>query len=314
MSGRAEPLVLGFGGLAADQLCLVDRLPVSDSVQYIRAHTREAGGMIGTALAAVARLGGRAACAGVVGDDEAGRSLLAALRALGIDTGRLIVDPTAATPFSVVLVEEGSGSRSIVHFRGVRDRDRVDLGGAAPEDLLAGAALLHVDASWIETAIGLARTARRRGIPVCMDAGQRQRDPRIWRLIETADYVVVPEELALALSGRSTVESAADRLLEQARATGAGRAVVVTRGGQGSYTVAAGGSSFHTPAFRVAVVDTTGAGDSFHGGLLYALGHAFGLREAVRFATAVAALNCTRLGGQSGLPTLPEVERMLAGG
>jgi sugar/nucleoside kinase (ribokinase family) len=88
--------------------------------------------------------------------------------------------------------------------------------------------------------------------------------------------------------------------------------VILTLGEQGCYAVSADGESCALPAFRVQVLDTTGAGDAFHGGLLFALARGYPLRRSVQVASGVAALSCTRLGGQSGLPGLSELTSFLA--
>lgn len=89
-------------------------------------------------------------------------------------------------------------------------------------------------------------------------------------------------------------------------------AVIQTLGERGAFVMVKDGQSFTVPSFPVRVVDTTGAGDGFHGGFVYALSRGYALREAVIFASAVAALKCTKLGGQSGLPPFKQVQGFLS--
>ena len=125
------------------------------------------------------------------------------------------------------------------------------------------------------------------------------------RLLPLCDYIVVSELFGQAVTGQYDLARAARTLQERYNGV-----VVVTAGEQGSWC-ATDDELFHTPAFAVEVVDTTGAGDVFHGGLLYALLDGRPLRGALRFASATAALKCRLPGGRAGIPTLPQVEELL---
>jgi sulfofructose kinase len=293
---------IGLGGVTVDQIGVVDHLPGPDEVLRLQEYRLEQGGMVATALAAVARLGGAAEFIGAVGDDQNGAFALRSFRRAGIRTRRVRVVPGGTSAFSFVIVDSRSGRRSIIHEPGVQRATR--LSGATPD--LTGAGFLHLDRFWIETAIEAARRAKKQGITVCLDVGHNQADPRIGELLALADYVAPSLAFARRYTGTADPAQAARRLL----APGAGT-VIQTLGDRGAFVATARGEEFTVPAFAVQVVDTTGAGDSFHGGLIFALAQGRELREAVRFAAAVAALKCTKLGGQQGLPTLEEVEALL---
>jgi sulfofructose kinase len=293
---------IGIGGVTVDQIGVVDHVPGPDEVVRLQEYRLEQGGMVATALAAVARLGGAAEFIGSVGDDQNGAFALRSFRRAGIRTRRVRVVPGGTSAFSFVIVEKHSGRRSIIHEPGVQRATR--LPGATPD--LTGARFLHLDGFWIETAIEAARQAKERGIAVSLDVGHNQAHPRIGELLALADYLVPSLAFARRYTGAEDPPEAARRLL----ATGAG-AVIQTLGERGAFAAAAGGEEFTVPAFAVQVVDTTGAGDSFHGGLIYALGQGRSFRDSVRFASAVAALKCTKLGGQQGLPSMEEVQALL---
>lgn len=296
--------VIGIGGVTVDQLGVVEHLPGPDEVVRLQDYRLEQGGMVATALAAVARLGGQAEFHGAVGDDPHGSFILRCFEGNRVLARGARVLPGGVSAFSFVLVEKGSGRRSIIHEPGVQRGTRLPDGG--PE--VTGADFLHLDGFWIETAIETAHRARASGVRVCLDVGQNQAHPRIGELLALADYLAPSLAFARRYTGLPDPRGAARALL----GTGA-RAVVQTLGDQGVFAVTARGEELDVPAFPVPAVDTTGAGDSFHGGLVFALGRGEPLRQALRFACAVAALKCTKLGGQQGLPTLGEVEALLAG-
>ncbi len=125
--------------------------------------------------------------------------------------------------------------------------------------------------------------------------------PRFPRLVPEADILIAGLGFVPALTGTSDPWEAGRAAL------GLGpRIVVQTEGAKGSYTVT-GEEEFHTPAFPVEAVDTTGAGDVFHGAYLVGLLQGWDLRRVATFASAVAAVQCTRLGGRAGIPSYPEV-------
>jgi sugar/nucleoside kinase (ribokinase family) len=88
------------------------------------------------------------------------------------------------------------------------------------------------------------------------------------------------------------------------------KAVLVTCGAHGVYIITNEGSE-HIPAFRIKPVDTTGAGDVFHGAFLFSLWKGYGLREATIFSSAVSALKCMKIGGQNGIPDFNETKKFI---
>ena len=151
-----------------------------------------------------------------------------------------------------------------------------------------------------------AELARAAGIPVVADI--EASEPQVARLMDLADHLILSWEFAAGLTYAATPDKAALALWQPGR-----QAVVITCGGQGAWTVAADdpGRAIHQPAFPVAVVDTNGCGDVFHGAYAAALVRGLPVAERVRFAAAAAGLKATRAGGQAGAPRLAEVEQFL---
>lgn len=294
-------VVSGLGQCCWDTLAEVDGYPEADSKAEALAWEEQGGGPVATALMALARLGVACRFAGVVGDDDAGGEIREALRTEGIDLTFLIVRPGCASQRAFIVVERGSGRRTIVWRRPTGAPLRPE---ELHADFLTGSSFLHLDGLMAGASLAAAREARSRGIPVMVDAGRDR--PGMRELAGIADYLVAAERFFLDLGWDGTIS----HFRELAAGTGA-PVVTVTLGKRGSLTWA-GEEPFPVPAFPVEAVDTTGAGDVFHGGYIYGILRRWGLRETVSFASALAALKCRFLGAQRGIPRLSEALSFLA--
>lgn len=299
----SEPMrsldVLCVGLANHDLLMPVEGYPPPDTKIEVLDLREQGGGPAATAAVAIARLGGRVALLAAVGDDERGKGILAELAREGVEVSFCPRSPGPSS-VSVVIVDRPAGTRTIFRYPGSAElkEEQVD------PTLVQCARVLLVDAHMPEAAREATRIAREAGVPVVLDPGEPKTG--LERLLEGADYPIPPVETALWATGETDPERAAARLLHEGA-----RAVIVTLGAEG-YVVATGEGIRRESAFRVEVVDTTGAGDAFHGGFAFALAQGSPVREAARFAAAVAALKCRKPGGRTGLPTLPEVRGLLA--
>jgi len=165
------------------------------------------------------------------------------------------------------------------------------------------ARLLHVDASDPDAAIWAARTARRAGIPVVLDADAPWAEPDA--LLAVTDFPVVSRDFAEEWGGTGDPADGLARLAERGP-----RLAVVTCGREGALAQA-GDESFASPAFAVEPADTTGAGDAFHAGFIWGVLQGWTAGQVLRVANAVAALSCTALGAQEGLPRRDELDAFL---
>lgn len=182
--------ILGLGGVTTDQIGVVDHIPSSDEVIRLQEYRLQQGGMVATALVAAARLGAETEFLGAVGDDQNGRFAVERFAAEGVGTAGVRVVPDSISAFSFILVEKVSGKRTIIHEPGVqRNRRLNDLPGD-PSAFLSGVGYLHLDGFWMDTAVALAENAKEAGIPITLDIGQNQRDPKIGTLLALADFVV----------------------------------------------------------------------------------------------------------------------------
>ena len=293
--------VVGLGCACLDFLGIVPYLPDQDDQVWMSDSTQQGGGMVSTALVTLSRLGVSTAFAGKVGNDTASRVVKEEFDRFGVDSTHLIMEPGASTPVSMILVDEPTGQRTIM-----AGGSAVDLSPSeVPAELVDTARFLHLDNTNRQAALAAARIARESGVPVVLDADTVSPPEDLEDLLRTTDYLIASRVFAEALTGLTDPAEAAKSL------AGYGSSVtVVTLGEEGSYTLA-GDRSFHTPTFPVEVVDTTGAGDVFHGAFIFGLLQEWRLEKTAEFASAVAALSCTRLGGRAGIPDLKGVERFL---
>ncbi len=286
-----------------DVLARVPYLPRPDEVFEVPAVEVHGGGPVASAMAAASRLGTACAVVGSVGDDAWGDWIAEGLADLGVDVTNLYRRAGAASPRSIVLVEGGTGRRSIMYSTGTSLRLAVD---EVPWERLRGARALHLDGVHPAAALAAARAAREAGVTVSYDGGAGPFWPGLDDLLPLVDVLIVAREFAERYTGREDVADAAHAL-----GRWGARHVVITDGARGAWSWVAGRAQ-HQPAFAVDVVDTTGAGDAFHGGYLHAYLAGDDPVGCLSFASAVGALACTRLGGRAGLPDRGEVESFLA--
>jgi sulfofructose kinase len=289
-------------GLATlDAIVEVDRMPSFEERLVASAGTLAGGGVSATAAVTLARLGVPVAFAGSVGDDDAGRAIRAGLATEGVDVS-LLRTVSGASPFTVVLVERGSGARALVPVTRPGMTIEAD---AALRTAVTCAEWVHVD----HVGYAVVRKFRTAGMTtrISIDGGNPIADLSLEGI-----SLFVPTEAQLALRYPSlNHEQAMAHALNEGAET-----VVVTRGRDGSAAAARtnDGVAFeYALAPRVDTVSTLGAGDVFHGALLAALVDARPLREALAFANAAAALSCRGLDGRSAIPSRAELDVFIAG-
>jgi sulfofructose kinase len=294
--------VVGLGYCAYDILALLPDLPNFDAVVGIHLTdlVHDGGGPVGTALATLARLGARTGYLGVLGDDREGHFLQDLFVQEGVDVTRLRVRADVGTNVCLLLVEEATARRAILCHQRVRSTDLTldDVDRA----YIQSARVLHLDGQFMPAAIRAAHWAREAGPKVCFDGNHPR--PGLDELLPLVDWLVVAEPFPAAYTGLSHPEAAARALL----ALGA-KILVITQGERGCQ-VWTDEDHFQVPGLAVQAVDTTGAGDAFHGAFIYGRLQGWNLRRVAVFANTVAALNCQTLGGRRGLPSLRQVEAL----
>jgi sugar/nucleoside kinase (ribokinase family) len=239
---------------------------------------------------------------GVLGDDREGHWLRELFIRDGVDVARLRIRADVGANVCLLLVEQGTGRRAILCHRRVGAEDLTL--EPADRDYVQAARVLHLDGQFMPAAIQAARWASEAGVKVCFDGNHPR--PGLDELLPLVDWLVAAELFPAAYTGLSDPRKAARALL-----TLGAEVLVVTQGERGC-KVWTDDEHFQVPGFQVDAIDTTGAGDAFHGGFIYGTLQGWDLQRAATFANAVAAFNCQTLGGRRGLPSLAQVEALLS--
>ena len=297
-----KPQVVGVGFAVIDYLGIVPQMPQFDDICAVGVQDWLVcgGGPVGTALVAMARLGVRVAYIGLLGDDMIGREVRHEFVREGVDVCNLRHQPGLRSPTTLVLVEARTGRRAFISFR---DSEAEMALTPADRQVIESARILHLDGWYPDRGLPAARVARDAGVQVSLDAYRiTDRTPE-W--VALTDVLIAAEPFPESFTGHSDLQQASKALLEEGP-----RLVVTTLSERGCF-VASREEAFHVPGIRVPVVDTTGAGDAFHGGFLYGLLQGWDLARTARFANVVGALTCCALGGRTSIPTVSELEQYL---
>ncbi|MBW8271194.1 PfkB family carbohydrate kinase [Caldovatus aquaticus] len=296
------PLVICLGNVVADHTFWVDEIPQPPAKSTARAYSLGPGGLAANAAIAVARLGGRAAFWGRIGDDLNGEPLAEALAAEGVDVSGLRRVKGARTPVSAVLVDR-RGERSIINFRGEGlDRDPSWL----PLAQLDRAAVLLCDPRWPEGAVAALAAARARGVPSVLDA-EKSETRILLELVPRVDHVVFSTTGLQNFAPGARPGEGLRRALAPGWRT---RVAAVTRGERSTLWMTREDRTLReTPTFRVEATNTSGAGDVFHGAYALAIAEGRDVEEAIRFASAAGALRAR----DGRTPTRAMVEALLRG-
>jgi len=288
--------IVGIGANVLDTLFRLERFPTQDTKQQAQTVTESGGGPCGTGLVAAAKLGTSCAYIGNCSSDRVGAFLRADFEKYGVSTTYMHSIPGTTGFCSCIWLADDEATRTCVYHRGTVPPTILNQEMKAA---IGNAKVLMVDGNDLEAAVEAAGIARSNGTIVLYDAGGRY--PGVERLLALTDLMIPSEEFALGYTGKSNVESAARELYERYRP----KLVVITRGKEGG--ILFDGETLQAyPAFSVEAVDTNGSGDVFHGAFAAAYVRGLTYYQCCLFASAVAALKCTRLGARSGVPCWEE--------
>ncbi len=277
--------VLCVGHASYDLVFVVDHHPLPDEKLFADSLSGCGGGPAANAAVMVAKLGMRAAFAGYLGNDLYGVKHYQEFQQHQVNVD-LIHRGDSPTPVSVVLVKP-DGHRALVNYKGdtqALPNDSIDFSTLQPRTILFDGHEPHIS-------MPLAVHAREQGIPTILDAGSVHTGTL--GLMTQVDYLVASEKFACQIAG--TPEAALKQLAELAPT------VVITMGEHGLIWQR-GSESGAMPAFKVDAIDTTGAGDAFHGAFAAALAANLSWQDILRYASAAGSLTCTMIGARPGLP------------
>ena len=286
--------MVGVGLNATDTLILIPHFPAYAGKIPFDRELLSPGGQVASALATCAKLGLRTKYIGTVGDDERGRIQLESLRDAGINLDAVEIRSNCPNQTAYILIDQSTGERTILWRREDCLRLAVE---SITEEKIACARLLHIDAHDTPAVARAGEIARRHRIPVTLDVDTIY--PGFDRVLPHVDYLIASSEFP----ARWTSEPDPFRALEMIQNEYGMRVAGMTLGSHGALARAEG-RFLYSPAFVVNCVDTTGAGDVFHGAFCYAVLQNMTLRETLEFSNAMAALNCTALGARGGISTI----------
>lgn len=312
--------IVGIGASTLDRFIVVDHFPTGREVQQAISSTTDGGGPVATALATAGKYGSRTVMIDRIGDDMVGRYILEDFQKYNVNTEGIQVDADAKSGTATILVKEKTGERAVFFERSTAPEPEFlsDYQG-----LIENASIVHINGRHrhlMRTAIDIARQS---GTIISLDGGAQRYDDDMKPITESSHVVIVARDYAEKYTGTTNLEEAC-RIIHDRGALIAG----VTDGANGSYFVWPDGTAYRCHPFpQEYVVDTTGAGDSFHGAflsklaasirrvyashdesvqpidILRALEHKQ-LESAAIFASAVSALNTQNIGGRTALPSL----------
>ena len=327
--------IVGIGSSTLDRFIVVDHFPTGREVQEAISSTTDGGGPVATALATAGKYGSRTVMIDRIGDDMVGRYILEDLHKYNVNTEGIQVDVDAKSGTATILVKQKTGERAVFFERSTATEPEFL---EAHKQLIESAYILHINGRHRKLMRSAMAVAKEVGTIISLDGGAQRYDADMKPITEASHIVIVARDYAEKYTGTTNLEEAC-RIIHERGACIAG----VTDGANGSYFVWPDGTSYRCEPFTQAtVVDTTGAGDSFHGAFLANLVHTINhmkgqdatsttkhdrasihavellkacahsdLEKAAIFASAVASLNTQGIGGRSPLPTLKSVQELI---
>lgn len=291
---------VGLGVNAVDFISILDPYPeLDDKVDVIKSSV-QGGGPVPTAMVTLARLGAKVAYIGKVGDDADGELVRWQLEKEGVDTRWVVVDKKIKTSKAYIWVDKETGKRTVVLDR---DKNNFLSGKDFGSMKSVSTRFLHLDAREPKINILAAQWAKKQFAQVCLDVGSSRKGAE--KVFPYVDHLIVSRRFACGFTGNADPYEACGELMK----TGCETAVVTI--GEKGCICGTEEEMFHSLGFKVKVVDTTGAGDVFHGAFIYGLLKGWSLKKTAEFANACAAMKCRKLGGRAGIPTLEDVNSFI---
>ena len=301
--------LVGVGLNATDTLLLVSKYPEHGGKIAFEREILSPGGQVASALATCSKLGLRTKYIGAVGDDERGRIQLASLREAGLHQESMNLDDVeirtgCPNQSAYIVIDQSTGERTIFWHR--PDCLTFDPAHITPEKIVS-ARMLHVDGHDTPAVARASRIARDHGIPVSVDIDNVY--PGFGDVLASVDYLVGSTEFPARWTGERDPFRALERIQNEFKM----QVAAMTLGRFGALA-RENGRFVYSPGFVVNCVDTTGAGDVFHGAFCYSVLKGATVRDALEFSNAMAALNCTKLGARGGIATADQARELIERG
>ena len=291
--------VVGFGLNSVDQLCIVPEYPRLDSKTEILRYEKLPGGQVATAVTFLSCMGLKAKYIGKVGGDDTGRFSLQSFDTAAVDVTDVLVEQGARNQHAIIIIDQRSGERTILCERDSR-LDFVE--SELDEEAVCAGRILHLD-GYDSGSLSAAMWCQQRGIPVCIDLDKVV--PNCQELLEKIDFLIVSSNFCSDFTGIADPAGSFQALRQCFNGF-----LAVTLGAQGAMAWV-GDRCVTFPGLKVNAVDTTGAGDIFHGAFIYGLLQNWPLRKIMGFANAAAGRSCMHLGARAGIRSYSEILQYL---
>lgn len=289
--------VCGIGLNATDTLILVPRMPAYAGKIAFTEEILSPGGQVASAMVACAQLGLRTKYIGTIGDDERGRVQWDSLQGSGIDLSDVFIRKNCPNQTAYILIDQSTGERTVFWQRS--DCLRLQPDEIKPE-MITSSRLLHIDGADTKAVAAATKIARQHQIPVTVDVDTVYKG--LDKVLPNVDYLVTSSEFPVAWTNETDPYKALELIQDEYGM----RVAAMTLGAHGA-VARMGGKYYYSPAFIVNTVDTTGAGDVFHGAFCYGVLNDFDIKETLEFSNAMAAWNCTAIGARGCIATLDQV-------
>jgi sulfofructose kinase len=293
--------VVGIGQNATDTLLLVPHFPAYAGKAPFEEEVMSPGGQVASAMVACAHLGLRVKYIGSIGEDERGRIQIESLRDTGINLDHVQLRRNCPNQSAYIIVDRSTGERTVLWRRDACLR--IDPSQIEPEQITC-ARMLHIDGHDTPAVARAAEIAHQHGIPVSVDVDTVYHG--FERVLPNVDYMVASSEFPTAWTGERDPFVALETLQKEYDM----KVAAMTLGAHGALA-RVDGRFVYSPAYVVNCIDTTGAGDVFHGAFCYAVLQGMPMRQILEFSNAMAALNCTALGARGGIRRMEDVRILM---
>ncbi|MDO4323519.1 MAG: PfkB family carbohydrate kinase [Lachnospiraceae bacterium] len=301
---NSYPELVAVGHICTDKIHICEDFPAENTSKHVLEYTERPGGTASQAIVAASRLGANTGFINYFGDDSCGRALYKGCVEEGIDLSQCITEAGVVASFTNVLVNKKKSTRTFLSYHGQFSPIEFTTNRI---EYLRHARILHLDGTNYTNAFCAAGIAKKCGVTVSLDGSSMQTEnEKNWRLAELADILIVNETYPTRLTG---IADPCMALMEMRRELPC--EVLISTVGEKGCIVLQNNQLWQYPCYPVSVVDTTGAGDAFHGAFLFGTLRGYGLDKNIRFSSAVAAHSCTAIGGREGLPTWKQADTLM---
>lgn len=300
MKQKKQTFIIGLGNATLDHLQVVNTFPKANTKNSAKAVDIQGGGSAMTALVTLQRLGIRTGAISCIGDDFLGKEIIRDLRSYGVDTSGVQIKKGGHSPLSSVIISEKEHRTIISNYQLEKALNPNKL----PKAWFKKAGILHLDGHLAKGALAACKLAKKHGVLISLDASHFY--PELKKMLPLVDILITSESFPKRLGIQGSAREAVRKMHQRFKP----KVTIVTVGKKGAYYFN-GKQVKRMEIFDVPVVDTTGAGDVFHGAFLYGFSQKWSLEKTIRFSMAAASLKVGHLGPRKGIPTLKQVKEFL---